>query len=285
MLTIRNHIISIIEYSLVWILQLGLRLLSYRRISDVGALTGFFFKTLGIRKQVAVENVRRSNLKIAQVLQLVANSYQYLGRTFFELLALDRIKLKQERDYKLILPSGFYDRIAGGAIFVSAHIGNWELMGKVLAEKQVPMAVVVKHQQNVGIDRLINRQREKSGMVVVYEDEMMKLRRLIEDKYCIALLSDQDFGDNTVPVNFLGQPCFATEGPIYLANKFQIPILMCFAIRQNNYFHRFEIIPLELHTSLTTGQQVQRYTTEIEKMVAAYPEQWLWHHRRWKVHA
>lgn len=264
-----------------------LGLLTYRRISDAGALAGLFFEYIGIRKKVAVENILRSNLNITLVKapQLVSDNYKHLGRTFFELLALDRIDLKQDRDYELILPDRFYDCISSGAIFVSAHIGNWELMGKILFEKRIPMAVVVKHQQNEKIDGLINRQREKAGMVVVYENEIMKLRRLIEDKYCIALLSDQDFGDNTVPVNFLGHSCFATEGPVYLANKFQVPVFVCFAIRQNTYFHRFEIKSFELNTSLSMDEQVQSYTTEIEKIVTAYPDQWLWHHRRWKVHA
>ena len=264
-----------------------LGLLSYRRISDAGALAGLFFEHIGIRKKVAVENILRSSLPITldKASQLVSDSYKHLGRTFFELLALDRIDLKQDRDYELILPDRFYDRILSGAIFVSAHVGNWELMGKILFEKRIPIAVIVKHQQNEKIDRLINRQREKAGMVVVYENEIMKLRRLIEDKYCIALLSDQDFGDNTVPVNFLGQPCFATEGPVYLANKFKVPVFVCFAVRQNKYFHRFEVKAFELNTSLSMDGQVQSYTTEIEKIVTAHPEQWLWHHRRWKVHA
>ncbi|MBL7994054.1 lysophospholipid acyltransferase family protein [bacterium] len=284
---ILNKIISIFEYAVVRTLQFVLRFQSYRRISDAGALAGVFFEHIGIRKRVAIENIRRSNLIIhfVQVSQLVSSSYEHLGRTFFELLALDRIDLKQVRDYELILPGRFYDRIAGGAIFISAHIGNWELMGKVLVEKGVPMAVVVKHQQNAGIDRLINRQREKAGMVVVYDDEIMKLRRLIEGKYCIALLSDQDFGDNTVPVNFLGRPCFATAGPVYLANKFQVPVFVCFAIRRSNYFHRFEVNSFELDMSLSMEKQVQSYTTEIEKIVKTYPDQWLWHHKRWKVHA
>lgn len=282
-----QSIISLAGYFSVKIIQFMLRFLPYRRISDAGALAGNFFEIIGTRKKVAIENIRQSNLALdsSQAANLIGRSYSYFGRTFFELLALDKIRLREDRDFELIVPDRFYQNIEKGAIFISAHIGNWELMGKVLAEHQVPMAVVVKRQQNGRVDRLVTFVRERSGMIVVYDDEAVRLRGLIEKKYCIALLSDQDFGGNAVPVNFLGRPCFAAEGPVFLAKKFKIPVFMCFAVRQDDYFHRFEIMPFEYDMALGSESLVQAYTNEIEKVVSKHPAQWLWHHRRWKVHA
>jgi KDO2-lipid IV(A) lauroyltransferase len=274
-------------YFVIRILQLFLRTLSAHRISDLGAFNGALFERLGIRKQTALDNIRKSNLNMAVPLALetISKSYRNLGRTFFELLALDRIRLIEGRDYGLVLPENLSKQIKNGAIFVSAHVGNWELMGKILAEKKIPLAVVVKRQYNEKVDRLIYEQRQAAGMKVVYDDETVKLLRLIKNKYCVALLSDQDFGDNTVPVNFLGRTCFAPEGPVFLARKFHIPIFMCFAIRQGCYFHRFEIRSFEVDLSMSNKELVQVFTNEIEKTVKIHPEQWFWHHRRWKVHA
>lgn len=276
-----------LEFFFVKLLQCTLRLLSYSSISDAGAAAGSIFEKMGIRKRIATENLVKSNLNksFIETREIVSQSYRYFGRTFFELLALDRIRLEEGRDYELILPERFIEQIARGAIFISAHIGNWELMGKVLVEKEILLAVVVKRQNNAYIDKLIQRQRENAGLEVVYEDEIVKLRRLIEKRYCIALLSDQDFGDNAIPVQFLGRSCFAPEGPVFFAKKFQIPIFLCFAIRMDDYVHRFEIKPFESDMSLANEILVQSYTNEIEKTVSSHPAQWLWHHRRWKVHA
>lgn len=287
MSSLSKKISSASGYFVVRILQLFLRALSAHRISDLGAFTGVLFERLGIRKQTALDNIRKSNLNLAVPLALetISQSFRNLGRTFFELLALDRIRLIEGRDYELSTPGNFTEQIKNGAIFISAHTGNWELMGKILAEKNIPLAVVAKRQYNKKVDRLINEQRQAAGMKVVYDNETIKLLRLIENKFCIALLSDQDFGDNTVPVTFLGRTCFAPEGPVFLARKFHIPIFMCFAIRQGCYSHRFDIRPFEADLSMSNQELVQAYTDEIEKFVKSRPDQWFWHHRRWKVHA
>ena len=280
-----GKILSASGYYVVRTLQSILRLLSYHTVSNLGAFTGAAFEKLGIRKRTALDNIFQSDIKSDIVNEIISQSYRHFGRTFFELLILDRIRLKEGRDYELKLPDHFESQIRNGAIFVSAHTGNWELMGKILSEKGIPLAVVVKRQYNERVDQLILEQRQAAGMKVVYDDETIKLLRLVENKFCIALLSDQDFGDNTIPVNFLGRPCFAPEGPVFLAKRFDIPIFMCFAIRQGCYFHRFEIRPFEADLSMSNKELVQAYTYEIEAAVRIHPEQWFWHHRRWKVHA
>lgn len=274
-------------FVLVLCIQWVFKLLSYRRVSDIGSVFGYIFEKIGFRRKVAIENILLSSLYTDPAVssEWVSKSYRNLGRTFCELLTLKDIQLKKSLDYELILPEGFYEHIQGGAVFISAHTGNWELMGKILTDHKIPLAVVVKRQGNVRIDHLINRQREKSGMRVVYAYETVRLLSLLKEKYCIALLSDQDFGDNKVPVHFLGRPCFAPEGPVFFAKKFQMPLFICFALRLEKYYHRFEIRAFEYDGSLPDTILVQSYTSEIEKIISAHPDQWLWHHRRWKVHA
>jgi KDO2-lipid IV(A) lauroyltransferase len=278
---------SFIEFFLLRTLLFVLRLLPYRKISDTGALAGMIFELFGIRKKTAIQNILQSDLNQSSIKakEIISESYRNFGRTFFELLDLDRIRLAEGKDFELVLPEKFYDDINKGAIFVSAHIGNWELMGKVLASKGIPLAVVVKRQYNDRVDRLISRLRKKVGMVVVYDDEPLKLLRLIEDRHCIALLADQDFGDNPVPVHFMGRECYAQEGPVYFARRFNLPVFFCFALRRNKYFHHFEIQRMKMDFSKNNETLVQHYTDAIEKIIRIDPSQWLWHHRRWKVHA
>jgi KDO2-lipid IV(A) lauroyltransferase len=265
------------EYFFLKTIQTILSRFSYRRISDAGAWAGNLFDAAGIRRKVALDNLAGLVSDPEEVLRL---SYQNLGRTFFELLCLDRIHLDAGSYYHLDLPADFFEAIAGGAIFISAHTGNWELMGKILIEKKVPLAVVVRKQKNIHVDRLINAQRERAGMKVIYDDDPVALRRCLDEKYCIALLADQDFGQNSIPVTFFGRPCLAAAGPEFFTKKFNRPAFLCLAMRKDKYFHRFSIVRFESEASFT-----QDYTTAIESAVRRDPGQWFWHHRRWKVHA
>ncbi len=267
-----------IEYGLRAIQKILSRF-PYPKISDAGACVGALFYAAGIRRAVAADNLLHSGMKFHDK-KILYLSYQNLGRTFFELLLLSRIRLSEPGDYRLELPPDFFKDISGGAIFISAHLGNWELMGKVLVERKIKLAVIVRRQRNRMVDRLINEQRERAGMKVIYDDDPAALVQCVREKYCLALLADQDFGNNAVPVTFFGRDCFAAAGPEFLAKKFNLPGYICLASRERKYGHRFWIERLEPGKAFT-----QAYTAAIESAIRLYPEQWFWQHRRWKVHA
>jgi KDO2-lipid IV(A) lauroyltransferase len=269
----------ILEYLLLRTIQKLLSGFSYRSISNVGAWAGRIFYRMRVRRAVAENNLLRSNLG-QDVRKVLCASYENLGRTFFELLLLDHIHLTETSDYRLDLPSNFLAATARGAILISAHLGNWELMGKILVARGIPLAVVVRKQKNSYVDRMINDQRQQAGMKIIYDDDPIALRKYMDEKYCLALLADQDFGNNTIPVTFFGRACRAAAGPQFLARKFNLPVFMCFAERVNGHGHRFTVEPFE-----SCGSFTQDYTTAIETAVRRVPEQWFWQHRRWKVHA
>ncbi|NUM81369.1 lysophospholipid acyltransferase family protein [bacterium] len=265
-----------IEWAPLWCFQKILRHISVDHASDAGAWCGRFFYRIGIRKKVTITNLVAAGMASDAVAgkRLGREVYENLGRTFFELLVLRNL---DEKIFRVEIPSGFEETVKNGAILISAHLGNWELMGKALVQREIRLAVVVRRQSNLLIDRLINEERKSCGMEIVFDDEPLKIRRLIGEHYCIGLLSDQDFGNNTVPVEFFGRKCFAPAGPEFLMLKYQLPVFMCLARRIEKYNHVFKIEPLEVTQNFT-----RLYTAKIEQAIRKNPGQWFWAHKRWK---
>ncbi|MBX7151502.1 lysophospholipid acyltransferase family protein [bacterium] len=268
-----------IEWVLLRCFQKTLKHTSADRASNAGAWCGRLFYKLGIRKKVTIANLLAAGIVTEEVAakRLGRKVYQNLGRTFFELLILREIDVSDETFFCLEIPDGFEEAIKNGAIFISAHIGNWELLGKKLVQRGIRLAVVVRKQTNPFIDRLVNHEREACGMKVVFDDEPLKIRQLIDEHYCIGLLSDQDFGSNTVQVEFFGRKCFAPSGPEFLTAKYRLPVFMCLAQRVDKNRHIFKVEQLQMVQNFT-----QTYTSKIEAAVREMPEQWLWAHKRWK---
>ena len=86
---------------------------------------------------------------------------------------------------------------------------------------------------------------------------------------------------------FFGHPAMTHTLPALLHLKTGIPIVVLMPRRVDDNF-KFDFILSEPITMTPSGDKegdvkdlVQRYTSEIEKVISCYPEQWMWAHRRW----
>lgn len=260
-----------VEWFLVWVIQQFLLVHPRLLVRPTGRLIGLIFWILRIRYAVARQNLQRAfpdwpRRKIGQTLRA---NYRSLGITFAELLVLSKLPVEQ----RVTIP---FD-LTGGAILLSGHMGNWEWLAKCLASVGVKLAVVVRAQRNPHVDRLINRERGRVGLTVVYENEVWKMKRLVEQGYAIGLLADQDAGHNDRWIRFFGQICAAPSGPEFFA-RMRKPVYFAAACRTpyGDYqlsFADAAVAETEIH---------QRFADWLEQQIRDHPEQWLWQHRRWK---
>ncbi len=224
------------------------------------------FMSLKIREGIARANLQAAGFDSSQILPEL---YTNTTKTFLEFLTLEhfnaQISISQDFDFKNL----------SGGIILSAHIGNWEFLGKYLAGR-IHLTVVVKRQANPFTDRLINSIRKKCRMEIVYEDDIYGILRAIRNQRWLALLADQDFGQNTIPVNFFNRKCMAPSGPERLARKFNLPIVIVLNRRTENGFEFY-------FEKLKAGENpLQQFTDLLEQFIRPNPSEWLWFHNRWK---
>ena len=240
---------------------------------------------MGLRTQTALLNLESTRLfkETCEKKKTIRSAYQQFGRTFIELLFLDKQQWRNNQDYSLNMPDDFLASVSNGAILISAHLGNWEIMGKILAEKKVRLAVVVRRQENPLVDRWINSIRERAGMRVVYETEIFKIRRLLEEGFSLALLADQDTGQQSFTVLFFGRPCRTPAGPEILARRLKIPVWICYSLRRPSGHFDFHIEPFTTDITESAGNMTRRFTLRFENIIRDHPDQWFWPHHRWKI--
>jgi KDO2-lipid IV(A) lauroyltransferase len=104
----------------------------------------------------------------------------------------------------------------------------------------------------------------------------------------VSFLVDQHAKEKEgVLTSFFGHPALTHKSPALLHLKTGVPIVLLMPRRISNDF-KFEFIisdPITMTPSKNNDDDVQKLmqiiTTETEKVIAKYPEQWLWAHRRW----
>lgn len=252
------------------------------------------YRPLGIRRAVVERQIRAAlpELHEAEVLRIARASYAHLGRTTIETALMPRFDTRQilalfegVEGWDVVERARAHGR---GILFVSGHLGNWELGGSFIASNGMPLEAVARRMQNPLFDRYITQTRRRIGMEVIHDaDAVRRVPRATREGRGVAMLVDQGaVGLASTWVPFFGRLAKTPRGPAVFALRLQSPVVFAVAIRQpgGRYVMHFEDVPVAAtgDREADVEQIVRDYTATLERWVRRYPAQYFWHHRRWK---
>jgi KDO2-lipid IV(A) lauroyltransferase len=178
-----------------------------------------------------------------------------------------------------------------GIIFLTAHLGAWEILSFAHSALYNPISFMVRRLDNPRVEELIDQVRTRFGNRSI--DKKMAARsalKLLREGGTLGILADL----NTQPhegvfVPFFNRLACTTSGIAVLALRTDaavIPVVAPWHEERGRYvFHGSSVIEL-----VRTGDHERdvetntaRFTAAIEEQVRNYPDQWLWIHKRWKT--
>jgi KDO2-lipid IV(A) lauroyltransferase len=180
-------------------------------------------------------------------------------------------------------------RKGGPAIFVSGHIGNWEMMPPALATYGMPVSSVYRPTADRSVDNLILRLRRQAigAPVPMFtkgaagaRDALAHLRR----GGFLGMLIDQKMNDG-IPARLFGLPAMTAPAAAALALRFRCPIFPGHVERIGPA--RLRLVADDPPPLPDTGDKqadiaalTQTLNDRLEKWIREQPHAWLWLHRR-----
>lgn len=234
------------------------------------------------------------SLGIGQLIarQLARRSFQNMGKNLMEFMQLPG--MSSETIHQLVTFEGreHIDKALAqgrGAIILTAHFGNWELLGASILANGYTIRGITRQLRSKRLEAIVSSHREKVGWQGIDRDRSVReVLRCLKRNELIAILADVDTRTRGIFVDFFGRPAYTPYSPVALALKTGAAILPTFIIRQPDDSHRAIVeSPLRLHRSEAKAEELlvntQRFTKVIESYIRRYPEQWIWIHERWKT--
>lgn len=224
--------------------------------------------------------------------QLVRRSFQNLGKNLMEFMQLPRMSAETIRQLVTFEGREHIDKALAqgrGAIILTAHFGNWELLGASIIVNGYTIRGVTRQLRSKRLDTIVSSHREKVGWQGIDRDKSIReVLRCLNRNELIAILADVDTRIRGIFVDFFGRPAYTPYSPVAIGLKTGAAILPTFIIRQPDDSHRVIVEPpLPLQRSGTKEENLlvntQRFTKVIESYIRRYPEQWIWMHERWKT--
>ncbi len=229
------------------------------------------------------EKTPRESLVVTQ------RMFENFGRNLFEAVALKKISKKYIEKYVEIEGRHFIDEALAkkkGLIFVTLHLGNWEVSNAACGLLYQPYNVIVKPQKHSRLNELLDNYRKSFGVKTITLDSLRDTVRALENNEIVSIICDHGAGKGDVLVNFFGRPASMPQGAVRLAARFKTPILFAYIIRAGGPYQKIVVEPFanfsDCETENALMDNLLAINKKFESYIRKYPEEYLWPYKRWK---
>lgn len=225
----------------------------------------------------------------AEIAELLDAMWDNLGRTSAEAFHLGKLIAEQDR---FTIHPRFFEAIAAakarGAVFVSLHLGNWELASPLLHQHGLPVAGVYQRLRNPLVDARATEARGPfyaHGLYSKGSETARKLLRIVGDGGTVTIMADlRDLTGVSVP--FFGRPAPSTIFPALLARGRDVPLFAGVVARKAAATFEADVVEIPVPRTSDREADLLETTAAIQRQFEAFirkrPGQWMWGHRRWE---
>jgi len=278
-----------------------LRLLPQRTANWFGILAGrLAFQLLGKLRRVGLRNLELAfpEKSDAERQEILKAAFRNLGRVmatvskFGELTAeniTDMIEYDLDPAFVAVYEKTKTD--GRGRIILGGHLGNWELQAFSYPVFFEPLSFLARRMDNPRIEEMILAIRTRLGNRQIDKtNSAAEILRTLRGGGTIGILADvNSHPKEGVFVPFFGIPACTASGIAMLALRTNSVIVPAFAI-WNEAKGKYSIVHDKIIEPVNTGDRKHDIleTTALcvaatERVIRAYPDQWIWIHRRWKT--
>jgi KDO2-lipid IV(A) lauroyltransferase len=286
-----------LEYALVWPVIRGLGVLPRPLARFVALLlAGMVYHLHPRLRRVGLRNleIAMPELPLKERKRIVRGVFRSLGRLLAEFCQFP--KYSRENVSRVAVYEGFENfdtaqRRGKGVIFLTAHLGAWEVGSFVHSVHGHPLRIVMRPLDNPYVDGLVQRYRTLHGNQTFPKDEFARgLLAAMRAGETVGLLMDQNMTPpQGIFVPFFGVQACTASGIARMALHTDASVVPAFTIWDpvlRKYRVHFDP-PLTLvrtdNTEADIVTNTAMFNSVLEQYVRKYPDQWLWVHRRWKT--
>jgi len=178
-------------------------------------------------------------------------------------------------------------------VCITAHMGSWEVMGQSTALKGADMASIAAAVKNKAVDRILIKQRERTGQTIIPQKGALKslIARLRKNgKAAFVLDQNTSEQEGGIVVDFLGLPMPVSPAPAALAYRTGTEIMLGFCLPEPGGRYRIRVTqsirppPYDKNRDIdqVARELTQQIQDSISEEIRAQPEYWLWSYRHWR---
>jgi KDO2-lipid IV(A) lauroyltransferase len=193
-----------------------------------------WYRTMRRHRERAREHLRAafgSSLSDCEIERLTLGSMQQMTMMAMEALFTPRLlnEWTWPRYVRLrnLAPAADVLISRRGAILLTGHYGNWELIGYALAALGFPLTAVMRPLDNPYLNEYLLAIRAKRGLELLYKKGATRSAGdILASGGILGFIADQNAGHKGEFVEFFGRPASTYKSIALLAIEYRVPIIV-----------------------------------------------------------
>ena len=170
-------------------------------------------------------------------LRLTARTtFQFFGKYLVDFFRFQRLDETDIRRLVAVEHAGYIEQASSmgrGVVVVTAHLGNWEIGGAVIAGMGYAMNVIALRQPSEKLNNFFQKHRRKRGMTVIpLGSSVKRMISALRRNEFVALLADRDYSGQQELSDLCGEPACLPRGAAWLAEKTGAVVLPLWSTRE-----------------------------------------------------
>ena len=291
------RLVQLFEYAAAMVAVLPFRLLPRKMSFRLGEFIGeLMYRTMPRRRQIGYKNLSIAfgeTLSEQEKYQILRTNFRNLGKSLAEVLQFPNMSTDYLQEKVTIVGQENFlaaKQKGRGVIYLSGHVGNWEISSHAQSACGNPSSIVVRPLDNRYLDKVLTRLRTLYGnKLLARGNGMRQIITALKNKEAVGILMDQNARRSKgIFVDFFGKPACTVPVIAILALRYNVPVIPGFIIRTGFDTHTLHFGPeIEIQQTGDTQKDIEANTalfnTIIEDFIRRHPEQWFWIHNRWKT--
>ncbi len=251
----------------------------------LAGLVGWILSTFPGRERSVAELQLQVFLEIPAPQPLVRAVFRNVALTVLESLNLCPILASQPPCIRFEQWDEFqrWIRSGRGTVCLTGHVGNWDLLAAYMQQREIPFHALGRPARGRFAQYFLQALRARYHIRTIWRSDQSGVRaimRELKEGRGIAALIDQDTAVASTMVPFFGHPAKTPSGLIEIGKRLNAQACSMFLIRQGS--GQYRVIWKILDSSKTVDQILAAFHAELEAVIRAHPEQWVWFHKRWR---
>ncbi len=262
---------------------------------SIAALAFYLFHAFRTRSTKNLSLALGDAASEAHVRQITQKSLRNFFRAFAELPIVLASQNNEVRDMISVVGSEYLNTALAkgrGVILLSAHLGNFFLLGTRLALSGYPIHVLVNQPRHGRFAQLMDEYRVRALQTTIHarprREALRQLAQVLRRNEVAIIIADEYRKTGSgIRVPFFGRAILARRGPVTLALRTGAAIVPAYVIRNHGNKLKLVVEPeLELireeRDKSRITQNTARLAEWLEKTVRHYPDQWNWMSIDWQ---
>jgi KDO2-lipid IV(A) lauroyltransferase len=227
-----------------------------------------------------------------QVRRAARAAFENDARNWIDTLRIGRVELDDIERVLDIEPGGWERLMAAygegkGLILVTLHLGNYDLVGQLIALRGYALTVPVEHMRPPALYDFLTRERRSKGInAVPVEQAPRALLRALRNREMVAIAGDRAVAGRRIQVELFDRPALIPRSPVSLARRTGAELVVACGVRNGARYSGIVSAPVPIQRTDDADADdrvnAQRLAAVFEGFLRRFPDQWLMFDNLWQ---